>query len=189
MVLGIDLSRRTATTGRGPVAAGRGTAFAAALVLILAPALASCSDGGGGGSSSSSPEQTASASPSLPADVAAAEQQIKENWQKFFDPNTSLTDKQAVLENGDRMAPVLQAFSGDQRGGQVQATVEKVEFTSAGQATVTYDLTLNGATVLPGASGTAVEQDGTWKVSVSTLCALVQLSGNESASQSPLPGC
>ncbi|MCH0572708.1 hypothetical protein I3F60_26265 [Streptomyces sp. MUM 136J] len=187
MVLGIDLRRWKATTSRGPGAAGRGTAFAAALLLILAPALASCSDGGDGGSPSSS--QTASASPSLPADVAAAEQQIKENWRTFFDPNTSLTDKQAVLENGERMAPVLQAFSGDQRGGQVQATVEKVEFTSAGQATVTYDLTLNGATVLPGASGTAVEQDGTWKVSVSTLCALVQMSGNESASQSPIPGC
>ena len=45
----------------------------------------------------------------------------------------------------------------------------------------------NGATALPNASGTAVEQDGTWKVSVNTLCALVALSGD--ASQSPGSGC
>ena len=84
------------------------------------------------------------------------------------------------------MGPVLQAFSGDKRGGQVQAEVTKVEFTAPTEATVTYTLTLNGATALPNASGTAVEQDGTWKVSVNTLCALVQLSGNASA---PAPGC
>ena len=83
------------------------------------------------------------------------------------------------------MGPVLQAFSGDERGGQVQAKVTKVEFTSATGADVTYTLTLKGATALPDASGSAVEQDGTWKVSAKTLCALVQLSGNAS----PIPGC
>jgi polyisoprenoid-binding protein YceI len=83
------------------------------------------------------------------------------------------------------MGPVLQAFSGDARGGQVQAKVTKVEFTSATEADVTYTLTLKGATALPDASGSAVEQDGTWKVSAKTLCALVQLSGNAS----PVPGC
>lgn len=83
------------------------------------------------------------------------------------------------------MAPVLQAFSGDERGGQVQAEVTKVEFTSATEADVTYTLTLKGATVMPNAKGTAVEQDDVWKVSVKTLCGLVGLSGNAS----PLPGC
>ncbi|MFE2265974.1 hypothetical protein [Streptomyces griseosporeus] len=194
MVVGSDLRRGTRTKGRGPRAAGRGTAFAAALLLILAPAVAACSDdgGGGGGSSPSAtpPGQAAtSARPSLPADPSAAKKQIAENWEKFFDPKTSLEDKQALLENGDRMAPVLRAFGGDRRGGQVRARVERTEFTSATQATVTYTLLLNGATALPNASGTSVEQDGTWKVSVRTLCALVQLSGNASASQSSLPGC
>ncbi|MGW0825640.1 hypothetical protein [Streptomyces sp. NPDC002845] len=44
---------------------------------------------------------------------------------------------------------------------------------------------LNGATALPDSAGTAIEEDGTWKVSVRTLCGLVVLSGNES----PGPGC
>ncbi|WP_367324220.1 hypothetical protein [Streptomyces sp. HUAS ZL42] len=191
MVLGSDLRRRNARRGRGPRAAGRGTAIAAALILVLAPALASCSDENGGGSETTPPtpsvETTTSAPATAPADPAAAEQEIRQNWQKFFDPKTSTKDKQAVLENGEQMGPVLQAFSGDKRGGQVQAKVEKVEFTKPTEANVTYTLTLNGQTALPGASGTAVEQDGTWKVSVSTLCALVALSGD--ASQSPAPGC
>ncbi|MFC9509269.1 hypothetical protein [Streptomyces sp. NPDC057002] len=187
MVLGSDLRRGRAT--EGPRAAGRGTAIAAALVLALAPALAACSDDSGGGSESTPPtptaERTASAPASAPADRAAAEQEIKQNWETFFDPETSTEDKQAVLENGDRMGPVLQAFSGDERGGQVQAKVTKIEFTSATEANVTYTLTLKGATALPDASGTAVEQEGTWKVSVKTLCSLVQMSGNGS----PVPGC
>jgi hypothetical protein len=187
MVLGSDLKRGNATGG--PRTTGRGTAIATALVLALAPALAACSDDSGGGSESTPPtptaERTTSAPASAPADRAAAEAEIRQNWQKFFDPKTSTEEKQAVLENGDRMGPVLQAFSGDERGGQVQAKVTKVEFTSATGADVTYTLTLKGATALPDASGSAVEQDGTWKVSAKTLCALVQLSGNAS----PVPGC
>ncbi|WP_175431685.1 hypothetical protein [Streptomyces hawaiiensis] len=186
MVLGSDLRRANAT--RRPRVAGRGTAIAAALVLALAPALAACSDDSGGSESTPpipTAERTTSAPATAPADRAAAEAEIRQNWQKFFDPKTSAEDKQAVLENGDRMGPVLQAFSGDERGGQVQAKVTKVEFTSATGADVTYTLTLKGATALPDASGSAVEQDGTWKVSAKTLCALVQLSGNAS----PIPGC
>lgn len=170
----------------------RGTVVTVAMVLVLGPALAACSDDSGGGSDSASPptpsvEQATSAPATAPADPAAATTQIKANWKKFFDPASSSADKQAVLENGDKMGPVLKAFSGDKRGGQVQAVVQKVEFTSATQATVTYSLTLNGATALPNASGTTVQQGGTWKVSVNTLCALVALSGD--ASQSPRSGC
>ncbi len=169
----------------------RGTVVTAAMVLVLGPALAACSDDSGGGSSAPPPtpsvERTASAPATAPADPAAATARIKANWKKFFDPASSSTDKQTVLENGDKMGAVLKAFGGDKRGGQVQADVQKVEFTSATQATVTYSLTLNGATALPNASGTSVQQGGTWKVSVNTLCALVALSGD--ASQSPGPGC
>ncbi|MGV9454297.1 hypothetical protein [Streptomyces sp. NPDC003635] len=182
MVLGSDLSRGNR---------GRATALAAALLLFLGPALAACSDdeGGGGDATPPSPsvERTISPSATAPADVGAAEQEIKQNWQKFFDPKTPLEEKQTVLENGEQMAPVLQAFSGDERGGQVGAEVTEVAFTSPTEADVTYTLTLKGATALPDAAGTAVEQDGTWKVSAKTLCALVQLSGNGSAS--PVPGC
>ncbi|MBK6011129.1 hypothetical protein [Streptomyces sp. MBT53] len=185
MVLGSDLRRRNSRRGRGTVVT------AAALILVLGSALAACSDDSGGGSSAPPPtpsvEQTTSAPATAPADPAAATTQIKANWKKFFDPASSTKDKQAVLENGDKMGPVLKAFNGDKRGGQVQAEVTKVVFTKTDKATVTYTLTLNGATALPDASGTSVEQGGTWKVSVNTLCALVALSGD--ASSSPGSGC
>ena len=195
MVLGSDLERGNADSGRGGRAAGRGTAVAAAALLVLAPALAACGGGGGGGSSSTTPTvtvRTTMSTPSgtgatAPADPAAATQEIKKNWATFFDPASSPQQKLAVLEHGSAMAPVLQAFSGDKRGGEVRSDVKNVEFTGPTEATVTYDLVLNGATALPSASGTSVQEGGTWKVSVKTLCALVQLSGNASASA--LPGC
>ncbi|MEU1518874.1 hypothetical protein ABZ490_43215 [Streptomyces sp. NPDC005811] len=176
MLLGSDLGRT------------RGTALAAAAVLVLAPALAACGDdGGGGGKATVTATATVGGAATAPGDAAAAEQQVRRNWQKFFDPATSTADKQALLENGRTMGPMLRAFAGDQRGGQVAAEVQKVEFTSPTEATVTYTLTLNGATALPNATGKAVHQDGTWKVSVTTLCALVGLSGDASASA--VPGC
>ncbi len=183
MVLGSDLRR------------GNGSRGMVAVVFVLAAFLTACSDDSGGNetpSATPTPETTTSAPEtsapaSGPADEAAAEQEVKENWEKFFDPKTSTKEKQAVLENGEAMGPVMAAFSGDERGGQVEAQVTEVEFTSPTKATVTYTLLMNGATALPNTSGTAVEDDGTWKVSVSTLCALVQLSGNASASA--LPGC
>ncbi|MEW2397584.1 hypothetical protein [Streptomyces sp. NPDC046862] len=177
MVLGSDLRRGS----------GRLGALIAAAVLALA--LSACgNDSGGGGTAptSTSAEATPSETPSAtePSDPAAAEKEIRENWATFFDPGTSKQDRQAVLENGSLLGPLLDAFSGDQRGQDVEAKVTKVEFTSATEADVTYSLLLKGVTVLPDSKGTSVEQDGTWKVSVKTLCGLVGLSGNASA-----PGC
>ncbi|MFG2498788.1 hypothetical protein ACGFSB_11350 [Streptomyces sp. NPDC048441] len=167
--------------------------MAAAAVLLVAPAAVACGDDSGGGGESDPPKPSAEKSTqqapsddaSAPADPAAAEKQVKENWEKFFDPAVSMKHKEAVLEDGPKMRAVLKSFSGDKRGKQVSAEVNKVEFTSATEADVTYALTLKGATALPSASGTSVHQDDTWKVSVKTLCALVKLSGNAS----PGPGC
>ncbi|MFD7713442.1 hypothetical protein [Streptomyces sp. NPDC059786] len=184
MVLGSDVRR------------GTGRAAPALVVLALAAALTACGDDSGGDESappaSASSEDTAGSAPgtatagaTAPADTAKAEREIRRNWERFFDPSVSLKDKQAVLENGAAMSAVLKGFSGDERGGQVAADVQKIVFTSPTGADVAYALTLKGTTALPDASGTAVEQDGTWKVSVRTLCALVLLSGDKS----PGPGC
>ncbi|MFE0173876.1 hypothetical protein ACFWZ2_16295 [Streptomyces sp. NPDC059002] len=188
MVLGTS-PRRGTDRGRGRV---RSAVPAAAAVLLIASAAVACGDDSGGGDGSEPPEpsvektvEAPEKSATAPADPAAAEKQVRTNWEKFFDPKTSMKDKEALLENGSRMRAVLQSFSGDERGKQVAAKVGKVEFTSPKAADVTYALTLKGATALPTASGTAVNQDDTWKVSVKTLCALVKLSGNAS----PGPGC
>ncbi|WP_190089756.1 hypothetical protein [Streptomyces melanogenes] len=165
----------------------RPAAWAAAAVLVLFPAAAACSDSGGGSEKSPSPTATAPAeSPSAdrPADPAAAKAQIEKNWTTFFDPKASTDAKVKVLENGDTLRPLLAAFGNDKNAAQSSAKVTDVTFSSATQAAVTYDLLVGGNPALPGAKGTAVFQDQTWKVSVKTLCALVQLSGNAAA-----PGC
>ncbi|MGW8764613.1 hypothetical protein ACWGN5_19115 [Streptomyces sp. NPDC055815] len=149
-------------------------------VLALAPALASCSDDDGGktgGTASSSPPTTG------PADPVAAKAQITKNWTAFFDPKTPVAEKVKLLENGEQLRPVLGAFAGDKNAATTSAKVTGIEFTSATGANVTYDLLVGGAPALPGSQGTSVLQNDTWKVSVKTLCGLVELSGVT------VPGC
>ncbi|MER6090140.1 hypothetical protein [Streptomyces bluensis] len=171
---------------------GRLGALTAGAALVLA--LTACVDGGKGDSAASartadrttSVVATPSATPSgaQPANPAAAKKEITANWETFFNSHTSKQDRQAVLENGKQMGRVLDALDRAERGRQIEAKVTKIEFTSATDAKVTYSLLMKGAVVLPNARGTAVEQNGTWKVSAKTLCGLIKLSGHRSA-----PGC
>ncbi len=171
----------------------------ALLVLTLAGSVAACSSSKSGSSASSpatasasasagtSGSASASATGTAPADPAAAKAEITTNWEKFFDPNTPIPDKAKLLQGGDALLPVLQGFSQDPRVGQVQAKVGDVAFTDASDATVTYSLSLQGTVVEPSASGQAVLENGTWKVSRSTLCGLLTQAGG--ASGTPIPGC
>ncbi|WP_030671499.1 hypothetical protein [Streptomyces rimosus] len=162
-----------------------------AAVLLVATGTAGCGDADDGGqpapsgaASGSGQSRTGTPTGNAPADPAAAEREIKENWRKFFDPNSSNAEKAKYLQNGEQLQLLLEAFNGDQRGRQVGAQVSAVRFTSATEADVTYSLTLKKATALPNAKGVSVYQDKVWKVSLKTLCALVGMSGNASA-----PGC
>jgi hypothetical protein len=130
----------------------------------------------------SSPTPTANGNG--PAEPAAATAQIKQNWELFFSPKTPVSDKVKYLQHGTALAPLLQGFAADPRVGQVSSTVSNVVFTSPTTATVTYSLSLQGTVVEPNATGQAVLENGTWKVSVSTLCGLVALTGN-----TKIPGC
>ncbi|MFF8840021.1 hypothetical protein [Streptomyces sp. NPDC015130] len=162
-------------------------ALAAAALLALAPAVAGCSDDSSSGNevSESVPPGTTAEPPGEdePADPAAAEEEVTENWTAFFDPKVPTSEKVELLENGEVMRPVLAAFAGDRNAAMTSAKVTDVEFTSATDAEVTYDLLVGGNAALPDSQGTSILQDGTWKVSVKTLCGLVELSGVT------VPGC
>ncbi|WP_263102613.1 hypothetical protein [Kitasatospora sp. DSM 101779] len=180
---------RTPATRRVGAAARLAAAVLAVLALLFAAACSSSSSSGSSSPSPSTPATTsAAASPtgggSAPADAEAAKTQIKTNWEKFFDPATPIADRAALLQNGEALQPALQGFANDPRVGQVKATVTDVQFTSDSAATVTYTLTLQGQTVEPAASGQAVLDNGTWKVSTSTLCGLVAQAGGTT-----IPGC
>nr|WP_251067233.1 hypothetical protein [Streptomyces sp. ISL-36] len=155
-------------------------ALVAAAALVLGPALAACGDGG---DDVDVPPGTMPAVTDRPLDPDAAEAEIIKNWTAFFDPKTPTDEKVELLENGERMRPVLAAFAGDKNAAMTSAKVKGVEFTSPNDANVTYDLLVGGAPALPDSKGTSVLQADTWKVSVKTLCGLVQLSG------ASVPGC
>ncbi|MBT2406449.1 MULTISPECIES: hypothetical protein [unclassified Streptomyces] len=165
----------------------RSAAWAAAAVLLLAPAAAGCSSDSGDGGPAQTPSVVVPVVPtptSGPTDPAAAKAQIEENWTAFFDGTVPAEEKTRLLENGERLGPLLAGFAADPNAAKSSAKVTAVDFTSATEARVTYDLLVGGTTALPDSKGNSVLQDGVWKVSVKTLCALVKLSGNASA-----PGC
>ncbi|WP_406206209.1 hypothetical protein OH807_32380 [Kitasatospora sp. NBC_01560] len=165
------------------------TGSASAAVSSLASALASASAAASSALSSASGSASAGASASgtAPADPATAKNEVTANWEKFFDPTTPIPEKATLLQGGAVLLPALQGFSQDPRVGQVKAKVTDVTFTSATDATVTYELSLQGTVVEPSASGRAVLENGTWKVSRSTLCGLLTQAGG--ASGTPIPGC
>ncbi|WP_254705562.1 hypothetical protein [Streptomyces vilmorinianum] len=159
-------------------------ALAAATALFLGPALVGCGDDNGGTPSETTPVvPPAPTTAAEPADPAAAKAEITKNWTAFFDPKTPTADKVKLLENGEQMQPVLAALGSNPNAATTSVKVTGIAFTSATGADVTYDLLVSGAPALPDSKGTSVLQDDTWKVSVKTLCGLVQLSG------ATVPGC
>ncbi len=126
-----------------------------ALVLVAVLALAAC---GGGGNKSS--------------DTA----QIKNAYEKFFSSKTSLSDRVALLENGSQFKAVIQAFASNPLASNTSATVSSVTLQGANKANVVYVVKFGGS-ALPKQTGTAVRENGTWKVGDASLCKLIALGG------------
>ncbi|MCX5076191.1 hypothetical protein OHA84_09655 [Streptomyces sp. NBC_00513] len=164
----------------------RRVAWAAAAALLLVPATA-CTAGAtenGVASASSALAPATAIRADGPADPAAAEARIEKNWAAFFDPSVSADRKVEVLQNGDLLKPLLAAVSGHPQAAAVSSEVTGVTFTSPTEAEVTYDLLVSGFPVLSDTKGGAVLEDGVWKVSLTSLCALVKLGGDLA-----VPGC
>jgi hypothetical protein len=151
--------------------------LAPALCLALALAVAACSSSSSP-SSSSAPASSAPASSapaSSPTGNSAAAAQITANWEKFFDSTTSLSDRVALLQNGSTFSSAISALSKLPLASGIGAKVTSVTVNSATSATVTYNIVSGSSTLLTGQKGTAVYQDGTWKVGDASLCGLFKL--------------
>ena len=137
-----------------------------ALVLVLALftcALAAC--GSGHKKSSNGPD---------------AQAQIKSAYQKFFSSKTSLPDRVALLQNGPKFKTVIQAFASNPLAKNVTVDVSSVTLQGANNAKVAYVVKFSGSS-LPKQNGTAVRENGTWKVGFASLCKLVALGGSPPA--------
>jgi len=156
-----------------------------ALGLALAATMAACSSGSPATASPSSaaPSSSAASSPaagstanaSSPAASGNATAQITSNWEAFFNGQTSAAKKIALLENGQKFASVINAQAGSGLAGSAGAKVTAVVVNSPTKATVSYDITLSGTTALANQTGTAVYQNGTWKVGDVSFCQLLKL--------------
>jgi hypothetical protein len=140
-----------------------------ALVVVAGLALAGC-----GGSSH----------PSTTNRTAAAQAQIKSAYKKFFSGQTSVADRVAVLQNGPKFKSVVQGFASNPLAKNVNVTVSSVKLQGADNAKVVYTVKL-GSAGLPKQTGTAVLQNGTWKVGYASLCKLVALQGSTPSACKP----
>jgi hypothetical protein len=153
--------------------------LAPALGLVLVTAMSACSSGSSSSSSTASTAPSTAASSSavsstpVPTGSSSAVAQITANWTTFFNSSTPNSKRVQLLENGSQFSSAISAFAASPLAAAVTSKVDSVSLSSATQAKVKYDLSAMGATVASGASGTAVLQDGTWKVGDDVFCGLL----------------
>ncbi len=164
---------------RSPLVARR--ILVPAVGLALAAALAGCSSSSSSSASTSAstPASSSAAAPSSSAPAATSSSgavaEITANWEKFFDSSTPVAQKVTLLQNGTTFASAISDLSKIPLASGIGAKVTGVTVKSATQATVTYDLTAGSTSLLSGQTGTAVYEDGIWKVGDASLCGLFKL--------------
>jgi hypothetical protein len=113
--------------------------------------------------------------------TTAAAATITANWEKFFNFATPAAQRVPLLEDGSEFNSIIQSELKDPLYSGAHGKVVSVTGITPTQATVKYDVLL-GSTVATTQTGTAVYQDGTWKVSAGSFCTLLILEGAK-----PLP--
>jgi hypothetical protein len=134
--------------------------------VILVGAAAAC-----GGSKHAATTTTGAPTP------AAQKAEIKRVWERFFAGTTSASEKETLLQNGSRLSGALEAAAKSPFAKQSGARVSSVSLLGPAKAKVVYAILLSGKPVLSNRRGTAVKEDGTWKVGVASFCQLLTLQG------------
>ena len=152
------------------------------LGLALAVTVAACSSSSstsaassGSASASAPPSASASAPASSTVSSPSAVAAITATWEKFFNSSTSTAERVALLQNGSTFSGAIKDFASLPLASGIGAKVTNVTLNSPTSATVTYNITSSGTSLLSGQKGAAVYQGGTWKVGDASLCALFKL--------------
>jgi coat protein len=171
------------------------TLVSASLLLAATLALGACSSSGGSGGNGNTQPATSPAAPTSsapasgePTSGAGAVSAIEKNWATFFNAKTSTSKRLALLQDGDKLAAVIKSQSTNPLAATASAKVSHVALTGTDQASVTYKILVSGQAVLSGQQGTAVYQDGVWKVGLASFCALLKLENAGKSSGLP-PAC
>jgi hypothetical protein len=157
---------------------------ACGVAAALTAAVVGCSSNDNSSSSASSSAATsaaqsaatsASASAAAPAD--ATTKAVTDVFTEFFAGSTPADKKASLLENGAQFADAIKAQANNPMAKSTSASVSQVKVTDPQHANVTYTIEMGGNPVLPNQAGSAVQQDGAWKVSDATFCTLLKLQG------------
>jgi hypothetical protein len=162
-------------------------------VIGLAFITAACSSSSNT-TSTSPPASSSAPAPSTPAPSASslaasssagsssgsAISAIKTNWEEFFNGKSSAATKISLLQNGQKFASVINAQAGTGLAASATATVTAVVVESPTTATVSYNIGVSGAS-LNNQTGTAVYENGMWKVGDISFCALLTLENGGTA--------
>jgi len=103
---------------------------------------------------------------------------INNNVVTFFAANTSLKERENLLQNGSKFAQPMEAEFSQLDQEKPSVTINKVTFINNTTATVNYTVKLNNQPVLKDQNGQALYIDNTWKLSDSTLCNLLSMGGS-----------
>jgi hypothetical protein len=132
---------------------------------------------------SGSATSSASPVPGVPAGLTGTAKTIATNWVTFFNPKTTVAKRESLLQDGSDFTAQLKSEAASSEAQLTSSQVSAVTVTSGTAATVTWSLLFSGSPVLAGQKGTAVYQDGVWKVSKASFCGLLSLN----AASGPVP--
>jgi hypothetical protein len=90
-----------------------------------------------------------------------------------------------LLQDGSQFATIIKQQAGSSLAQGASAKVTNVTVNSPTQATVKYNVLLGGNPALTNQSGTAVLENGTWKVGVTSFCSLLILENGGKATGLP----
>ncbi|HEX3958515.1 MAG TPA: hypothetical protein VHZ03_18115 [Trebonia sp.] len=148
--------------------------------------LAAC---GSGASHQSTAKPTASATAAAePTSGPAAVAAITANWKTVFNGKAPIPSRSALVQDGSQVAAFVEAQAKTSFGAAATgstATVSSVTITSPAQATVHWELLLLGTPLLKNQVGTAVYEDGVWKVAIASFCGLAYLEFPKGSPQLP----
>ena len=119
--------------------------------------------------------------PSSSGGSAAAVDEIKANWEAFFNPKTPVTKRVSLLQNGQVFEPIIKAQASSPLASSATSSVSSVTVESPAQAKVVYSILVGGSPALKNQPGVAVFQSGIWKVGDQSFCALLTLENNGKA--------
>jgi hypothetical protein len=125
--------------------------------------------------SSSSPATTSPAASSSATASAGSAAAIAANWEAFFSAKTPVSKRVTLLQDGTTFQSIIRAQAGSGLAALATAKVTNVTVNSPTQATVKYEILVSGTPELKNQTGTAVLENGTWKVGVGSFCGLLAI--------------